>query len=492
MLIDIINVIIKSIGINIFSMLIFFKLSSNDWKNINKIKKWEIVFVIIITSVLYISLKQYLGIIVVVFITYFVQAMVLKRIINQNISSILIEMIVSISISYILFIFAVALEFFIQRGFKIDYKIINIILTILIESIFVFCILKIKRLKNALSFLEKNKNEYIEVALISISLFVIIMYGLVSIIYESFTINIFIYFILLSICMIITIQKILVMYYKQKLIDDTINQYQKELKEKDEKIEKLTKENYRASKINHEFYNRQKSLEYMVKNSLTNYNTELGEDVDILSKIKNLTEEHSNKVSEDKILLKLETTGIDEVDEMFTYMQQECIKNNIEFKLKINGNIYPLINNYITKSQLVTLIGDHLRDAIIAINFSNKSNKKIFVILGIKENCYELCIYDSGIEFEIQTLLKLGMEPITTHKNSGGTGIGFMTTFETLKECKASLIIEEYGDNIEYTKLVKFKFDKKSEYKICSYRSDEIKKLDYSNRIKIENKLTNI
>ena len=100
MLIDIINVIIKSIGINMFSMLIFFKLSSNDWKNINKIKKWEIVFVIIITSVLYISLKQYLEIIVVVFITYFVQAMVLKRIINQNISSILIEMIVSISISY--------------------------------------------------------------------------------------------------------------------------------------------------------------------------------------------------------------------------------------------------------------------------------------------------------------------------------------------------------------------------------------------------------
>lgn len=54
-----------------------------------------------------------------------------------------------------------------------------------------------------------------------------------------------------------------------------------------------------------------------------------------------------------------------------------------------------------------------------------------------------MCIYDSGIEFELETLKKLGLERITTHKKTGGSGIGFMTTFETLKECKASLIIEE-------------------------------------------------
>lgn len=486
---DNLNIIIKCIFINLYSLIIFTIIK--NCKNIGKSKYILCIILIIAESILYVYLKKILDIIISVIVICLLQVFIFKIITKSNNTNSFTAVVISNSISYILFVISGTIEFTLQQIFDLGNVTINLIITLFLEGAIIFRIKKIKRLKNGLSFLQ-SKNEYIEIVVSIMAFILVLVYGLISYNNERIYKYLYFYYITLSILIVLIIQKTMVMYYKQKLIDDTINQYQKELKEKDEKIEKLTKENYRASKINHEFYNRQKSLEYMVKNSLTNYNIELGEDVDILSKIKNLTEEHSNKVSEDKILLKLETTGIDEVDEMFTYMQQECIKNNIEFKLKINGNIYPLINNYITKSQLVTLIGDHLRDAIIAINFSNKSNKKIFVILGTKENCYELCIYDSGIEFEIQTLLKLGMEPITTHKNSGGTGIGFMTTFETLKECKASLIIEEYGDNIEYTKLVKFKFDKKSEYKICSYRSDEIKKLDYSNRIKIENKLTNL
>lgn len=486
---DNLNIIIKCIFINLYSLIIFTIIK--NCKNIGKSKYILCIILIIAESILYVYLKKVLDIIISVIVICLLQVFIFKIITKSNDTNSFTAVVISNSISYILFVISGTIEFTLQQIFDLGNVTINLIITLFLEGAIIFRIKKIKRLKNGLSFLQ-SKNEYIEIVVNIMAFILVLVYGLISYNNERIYKYLYFYYITLSILIVLIIQKTMVMYYKQKLIDDTMNQYQKELKEKDEKIEKLTKENYRASKINHEFYNRQKSLEYMVKNSLTNYNIELGEDVDILSKIKNLTEEHSNKVSEDKILLKLETTGIDEVDEMFTYMQQECIKNNIEFKLKINGNIYPLINNYITKSQLVTLIGDHLRDAIIAINFSNKSNKKIFVILGTRENCYELCIYDSGIEFEIQTLLKLGMEPITTHKNSGGTGIGFMTTFETLKECKASLIIEEYGDNIEYTKLVKFKFDKKSEYKICSYRSDEIKKLDYSNRIKIENKLTNI
>ena len=476
---DNLNIIIKCIFINLYSLIIFTIIK--NCKNIGKSKYILCIILIIAESILYVYLKKVLDIIISVIVICLLQVFIFKIITKSNDTNSFTAVVISNSISYILFVISGTIEFTLQQIFDLGNVTINLIITLFLEGAIIFRIKKIKRLKNGLSFLQ-SKNEYIEIVVNIMAFILVLVYGLISYNNERIYKYLYFYYITLSILIVLIIQKTMVMYYKQKLIDDTINQYQKELKEKDEKIEKLTKENYRASKINHEFYNRQKSLEYMVKNSLTNYNIELGEDVDILSKIKNLTEEHSNKVSEDKILLKLETTGIDEVDEMFTYMQQECIKNNIEFKLKINGNIYPLINNYITKSQLVTLIGDHLRDAIIAINFSNKSNKKIFVILGTKENCYELCIYDSGIEFEIQTLLKLGMEPITTHKNSGGTGIGFMTTFETLKECKASLIIEEYGDNIEYTKLVKFKFDKKSEYKICSYRSDEIKKLDYSNR----------
>ena len=40
---------------------------------------------------------------------------------------------------------------------------------------------------------------------------------------------------------------------------------------------------------------------------------------------------------------KLPLTDVEEIDEMFKYMQSECIKNNIDFRLKIEGNIISLI-----------------------------------------------------------------------------------------------------------------------------------------------------
>ena len=182
------------------------------------------------------------------------------------------------------------------------------------------------------------------------------------------------------------------------------------------------------------------------------------------------------------------TLSKEEIDEMFKYMQIECIKNNIDFKLKIEGNVYPLINNIIEKDRLVTLIGDHLKDAIIAINFSKNKFKSIIAILGIKNNCYEFCVCDTGIEFQIETLLKLGLEPVTTHKETGGTGIGFISTFETLKKCNASLIIDEKHEesNNDYTKSVTIKFDGKSQYIIKSYRADKIKDKAEDDRIIIK------
>ena len=96
------------------------------------------------------------------------------------------------------------------------------------------------------------------------------------------------------------------------------------------------------------------------------------------------------------------------------------------------------------------------------------------VILGIKEECFEFCIYDSGIEFQIDTLFKLGLEKATTHSDNGGTGIGFITTFETLKLCNASLIITELPPiKNNYTKSITIRFNNKFEYIVNTYRSSE-------------------
>jgi len=146
--------------------------------------------------------------------------------------------------------------------------------------------------------------------------------------------------------------------------------------------------------------------------------------------------------------------------------------------LEINGDINKIIKEFIPQNKLETLLGDHIKDAIIAINSSEETNKEILLEIGKNE----ISIHDTGIEFEIDTLLKLGLEQITTHKATGGSGIGFMTTFETLKECKASLEIEEIKDS-KYTKAVKVVFDGLNEYRIKSYREEEIRKQDTEKRI---------
>lgn len=62
-----------------------------------------------------------------------------------------------------------------------------------------------------------------------------------------------------------------------------------------------------------------------------------------------------------------------------------------------------------------------------------------------------------------------------------------MTTFETLRKTKGSLIIEEKYpmNNVDYTKVIKIRFDNKNEYRINSYRAEEIRKQNKDERILI-------
>ena len=166
-------------------------------------------------------------------------------------------------------------------------------------------------------------------------------------------------------------------------------------------------------------------------------------------------------------------------------MQSECVKHKIDFQLQVNGNIHHMVNTYIGKEDLEILIADLIKNAIIAINHSENINKSILVRIGIIDGTYSLYVYDSGIEFEIDTLINLGIKPSTTHAKDGGTGMGLMNTFDTLRKYKASLLIDEYGKPIKdnFTKVVKIIFDNKSEYKIESYRKKEIKEKDINKRI---------
>ena len=485
--INLINIIIKMMCINGLIFMVNTKVLNY------KIDKRYFVCMalssILITAIYYV-LDKYLDNLLKLILMYFMQLIVLKICIKDIRKNLLVSNLLSNSIVFIAFIFSLLIEMLLVNLIKIKNSTVNFILTFIIETVILMIFFNIKRFKKGFAFLDNNVNsEYTNAIVINVSVVIILAYYVFGNYYGNLTKQLLICFIVLSIIMIIIVIKTLTLYYKQKLLTKNIEDYKSEIALKDAQIKSLSDEKYKISKLNHEFYNRQKSLIHKVE-EITSMNTEIADELDLSKQINDLTKEYTDKAQEIKTLDKLPTTGIVEIDDMFKYMQSECDSKKIQFNLKIIGNIYHMINNKIPQSRLVTLIGDHLRDAIIAIDFSNNTFKSILAVLGENNGVYEFCVFDTGIEFKIDTLLNLGLKPATTHKDSGGTGIGFMTTFETMKETKASLIIDEMREmsNTDYTKSVTIRFDGKNEYRIKSYRSDEIKKKMKDNRIIIENK----
>ena len=369
---------------------------------------------------------------------------------RENIGYVMLLTIISLACNYAIYFVAVIVVFFINSAIVILEKdFINLILIILIHIIILCKIFRMKRLKYGITTLQKNiNNEYIEMIILNISigiLFIGVIFSNKEVVSIS---NAFWIFIIFATIMFITIQKSLQLYYKQKLLVQELNETKEELENTKKELKQVEEENLEFSKKSHTLAHRQKSLEHKIQELVT------------------------------KTEISTEEAGA-EIDDMLKYMQSECIKNKIEFELQLAGNIHYMTNNLISKEDLEILLADHIKDAIIAINHTDNINRSILVRLGEIDGVYSLYIYDSGIEFEIETLKNLGKRPSTTHADEGGTGMGFMNTFDTLKKYKASLIINELSkpNKDNYTKVLIFKFDKKNEFKIISYRQEQMKKI---------------
>ena len=390
---------------------------------------------------------------------------------------------ISIAFSYISMLIATILNFFILSIANIEITNQNVLEYIsigCIQLILLFLFFKIKRFKDGFSFLRDN-NKIIGI-IISI---IIIILSIVIGFYNNELIRTILTISLLAggFLMIKWIRKRITKFYKKQMMDRTVELQKEELEEKEQIIKDLKDELNSALKINHEYSHRISSMDNIIKK--LKLNEEVANDnSEIIECIERLSREFKSDVSE---MNKTHKTGVMGIDNILEYMSGKALKENISLEVEIKCNIKELLEKEINQSNLETLLADHINNSIIAIKHGNKKINKIKVVFDKTDGVYEVKIYDTGIEFEIDTLLKLGMEQITTHKDTGGTGIGFMTTFATLKECRGSFVIEEYKPmEEEYTKAIIIVFDEKYEYRIHSYRAKEIKRRDINNRIRVK------
>lgn len=481
--------LLKIFMITLVTYFIYVKIT--NYKNNDMHKTIFIICCSVNMSIIYIILKQYLQPVSVIIILEIIYATIINVIVMKEEFNYL-TYVVSFIMAYIIFLVAVLISGIVLKlcipdiNFKNSISLITIPL---IEIMLSNSILKIKRFDKGFNFL---KNQTVNKEVINFSvLFCLVMILFFAILqnHNNKIVNkvLMATLLFIAIIFIIWIKTQITKTYKSKMRDRTIEIQKTEIDEQTKLIEEIKAENLKLATAVHKYNSKFESLEHAMKNALSlDSKTEFANEISVILKeseetLKNFAKEVEVNTN------KLPLTNIAGIDKMFKYMQEEAAKDNINFDLKINESITPLIENIIPKEKFEILIGDHLKDAIIAIKASKATYKSILVTLGLVEGIYEFSIYDTGIEFEIDTLLKLGEEQVTTHKNEGGSGIGFMTTFETLKECKASLVIEEYNpETTNYTKSVTIKFDGKNEYKICSYRAEKIKEQKSKRRIIIE------
>lgn len=460
--------LIKTIFMSLCTYFTFCKITNNKT---NLKQNWIILFIgLIFISVLVTLMRYKLDAFTVIAGLIFLLSLLFAKITKSNLGYAILIVIISYSFSYILFVVAIMISFIVNLIHAIKNDFLNLGLMMLIQTYLLHKIFKLKRLKNGIDFLKNSsQDKYIDIIILNIC--VVILFSAIIFISRNILIakSLFIGFIISSVVMFITIQKSLQLYYKQKLLVQELEQTKQELADKKKEVEDLEAENIKISKNAHTLSHKQKSLEYKIEEMINKTEISKEEAAEVRDRLKEIGKD----LYKEKTTIELDKTGITEIDDMLKYMQSECKKNKIDFELQLKGNIHHMTNNLITKEDLETLLADHIKNAIIAINHTDNINRSILVRLGKIDETYGLYIYDSGIEFEPETLENLGKKPSTTHADEGGTGMGFMNTFDTLRKCNASLIIEEYNEPSKdnYTKALLIKFDNKNEFKIKTYHT---------------------
>ena len=185
----------------------------------------------------------------------------------------------------------------------------------------------------------------------------------------------------------------------------------------------------------------------------------------------------------------LPQTGIMMVDSKFETVFEKAMLKSVDFDLEIHGDISGF-NQVILDIELMNIIGDLSENAFNAIQSldNDQTYRKIRFIMEKNDAGYELSVSDSGIPFNIDILLKLGTERVTSRLDDGGSGYGYERIFELLNEYGASLIITEYEPApYDYSKNIAIRFDGKSDYIIKSFRVAALKKQNADTKFTIQN-----
>ena len=262
--------------------------------------------------------------------------------------------------------------------------------------------------------------------------------------------------------------------YLDKISTNNMHALNDELARKEQQILQLTADNERLSALVHKDNKLIPAMEYAVEQFLST----AGTDSDNTSVGNSLRNDLHQLIDERKGLLVLQDmnceplpdTGNSRVNHMLTYLQQKAFSWQITLQVTSDSSCVPFLNPLLSEDAFCTLLADLVENALIATRYLG--GKHILVAMGILDGCPALHVFDSGIPFSAEVLLKYGKESITTHADDAGSGIGLMQTAALLTKYNASLYIEEFPSGM-YTKKVSVVFDQHGSYTLYTSRTEE-------------------
>lgn len=340
----------------------------------------------------------------------------------------------------------------------------------------------IKRLKRGMPFIIKNK--IVNIGVIIASFLIIYNLFLQTILTASISIHFvaLIFILLLALALLIWWRRKITQSYVEKLRVSEVEALYKEISDKEHEIEKLHSNNRYLARIIHKDNKLIPAMELAVRNYLQNGMQMKPEDarqygIDLLAQLQTMAADREGIIQNyhDDYRFRPQI-GLYSVDAIIYYMERRAIPHSIRYEYQFDKGLKEVMLSYIDENDAIHLLSDAIENSIIATMHAIK--KEIKIHIGFIQDILFMDISDTGLPFEPATYQNFGLLQHTTHKDSGGSGVGLLDIWKLKHKYKISLQIYEYPpDDHEYTKKIRFFFDRRNHFLIQSYRSQEITSL---------------
>ncbi len=342
--------------------------------------------------------------------------------------------------------------------------------------IFIFTISKIKRFRHGMPFLY-SKN-FVNIGTI-LSIF---FFGLLTYIQTTDNTQL-IFYVCTSVLLAISLAA-LIFWWQAQLTKSYLHKLQlleleslrKELEETTKEMEHLKKQNEELGRLIHKDNKLIPALEAAVIDFLSadgvEKNKALG--ASLIRQLKELSGSRREILDEVSAARSRHfATGIPALDTLLDYFDRRAEARKMEFTVNIAPNLAAYVPSKISSEDITHLLADLLENAIIAV--APCASRKIRLQIYPYRKWFVIELSDTGIPFQEKSLLQFGIQQLTTHESSGGSGIGLMDIWKLKEKYHASIHITEYRDTAPFSKRITFLLDHRSQYLIRTWRFEELR-----------------